>query len=217
MRLVHSGPLAEGPRFLFFEDDVVVGPLPLEVELSRPDLERVREIPPEVQERTDEGEHEAQGRVQEPHEHADLLHASTVCPKLSDMRHEQTWDLLAEALGTIDYRREIPPTQRFLLNRDDEGNYAVLFIFTYNANTYDPEKMRLTRHEFVVPCARYNARQWTRWVIERILSIEAHETVENVFVNGERLHSPYHGNGWDPYSIWFEGDPVERAKSPGQD
>lgn len=133
------------------------------------------------------------------------------------MKMEQTWDLLEQALGTIDYRREPTPSgRRFDLQRDTDSNYAVLYIFTYNPNTYRPEVMRSTRHEFVVPVTTYNQRQWTRWVLERILSIEAHETVENFFVNGERLHSPYHGNGWDPYSLWFEGDPVERAKAPGE-
>lgn len=47
--------------------------------------------------------------------------------------------------------------------------------------------------------------------------IEMHETAENFFVNGERINSPYHGNGWDPYALWPEGDPVERAKAPGED
>lgn len=132
--------------------------------------------------------------------------------------HEQSWNLLADALDSIVYSRDMPPSgRRFQLVRDDEANYAVLYIFTYNPNTYRPDEMRHTRHEFVVPVATYNQRQWGRWVLERLLSIEAHETVENFFVNGERIHSPYHGNGWDPYAIWPEGDPVERAKAPGQD
>lgn len=131
-------------------------------------------------------------------------------------RRAQTWDLLAEALDEIDYRREPPPDGvRFIFERDDESNYAVLFIRTYNPNTYAPERMRTTYHEFVVPVATYHKRQWGRWVLDRILSIEAHETVENFFVNGERVHSPYHGKGWDPYAFWPEGDPVERAKAPG--
>lgn len=131
---------------------------------------------------------------------------------------EQTWDLLQQALDSIDYRREPPPGgRRFSLERDDESNYAVLSIFTFNPNTYRPDEMRHTRHEFVVPVATYHKRQWQRWVLERLLSIEAHETVENFFVNGERLHSPYHGNGWDPYALWFEGDPIERAKAPGEE
>lgn len=132
---------------------------------------------------------------------------------------EQTWDLLEDALGSIEYRRDPVPERpgRFRLERHDDENYAVLYVFTYNPNTYRPDEMRHTRHEAVVPVATYNRRQWVRWVTERILEIEAHETVENLFVDGERIHGPYHGNGWNPYSIWFEGDPVERAKSPGED
>lgn len=141
-------------------------------------------------------------------------------------RHKQTWDLLEEALASLDYRREPPPPsplrpdqpgRRFQLVRDDESNFAQLFIFTYNPNTYKPNEMRHTRHEFIVPVCTYHRRQWQRWVVERILSIEAHETLENIFVDGERIHSPYHGNGWDPYAVWFEGDPVERAKAPGEE
>lgn len=134
------------------------------------------------------------------------------------MKHEQTWDLLQEAIAEIDYRRDPLPKGRlrFVLTRGDDSNHAVLLIRTYNPNTYKPEEMRLTGHEFIVPAATYNKRQWSRWVVERILSIEAHETVENVFINGERIHSPYHGDGWDPYALWFEGDPVERAKAPGE-
>jgi hypothetical protein len=127
----------------------------------------------------------------------------------------QTWDLLQEAVDGIEYRRDPVPGDRFRLVRSDEENYAVLHVFTYNENTYRPGEMRHTRHEFVVPVATYNRRQWVRWVTERVLSIEAHETVENLFVDGERVHSPYHGDGWDPYALWFDGDPGERAKAPG--
>ena len=178
---------------------------------------------------------------------------------------EQTWDLLQRALDSIDYRREPPPSgRRFALVRDDDSNYAVLYVFTYNPNTYRPEEMRHTRHEFVVPVATYHQRQWVRWVFDRIVSIEMHETTEHFFVKTgeypdddkcadcqhearhhdgrasscvecdgpsnqyrhrfvpsdptyERLYSPYHGNGWDPYSLWPEGDPIERAKAPGED
>jgi hypothetical protein len=135
------------------------------------------------------------------------------------MQIEQTWDLLQKALDTIEYKRDPLPAhaRRFRLERKDADNYAVLHILTYNPNTYRPEDMRLTRHEFIVPAATYNERQWVRWVADRILSIEAHETMENFFVNGERVNAPRHGNGWDPYALWFENDPVERAKAPGDD
>jgi hypothetical protein len=134
--------------------------------------------------------------------------------------YEQTWDVLAEALTEITYERDPLPdwhSQRFQLSRDDEHNYAVLFIFTYNPNSYDTASMRLTRHEFVVPVATYHKAAWTRWVFDRILSIETHETTEFFKVGGKRVYAPHHGNGWDPYTMWYDGHPDEQRKAPGDD
>lgn len=133
------------------------------------------------------------------------------------MKREQTWDVLAEALGEIHYTRDEHPGgyPRFRLERDDAANHAVLFIFTYNPNTYRPDEMRHTRHEFVVPVATYHRAAWTRWVFDRILSIEQHETAECFQVNGVRVYAPHHGNGWDPYTLWYDGHPDEQAKAPG--
>jgi hypothetical protein len=135
------------------------------------------------------------------------------------MQREQTWDLLEEALGSIEYGREPLPAgyDRFKLTRVDADNYAVLNIYTYNPNTYKPGKMRLTRHEFVVPVATYNYQSWVRWVFDRIVSIEVHETTEFFFVEGHRLYGPHHGNGWDPYAFWPGHDQNEKFKSPGED
>jgi hypothetical protein len=92
--------------------------------------------------------------------------------------HEQTWDVLEQVLTRIRYTRDQPPDGRFQLVRDDVSNYAVLYIFTYNPNTYRPDEMRYTRHEFVVPVATYHHAAWRRWLFDRILSIENHETSE---------------------------------------
>lgn len=92
----------------------------------------------------------------------------------------QTWDLLEAALGDIRYTRDVQPGwKRFELQRDDESNYAVLYIFTHNPNTYRPEEIRHTRHEFVVPVATYHQAAWQRWVFDRIAAIEFHETCES--------------------------------------
>lgn len=135
------------------------------------------------------------------------------------MTREQTWDVLAEALGGIEYTRDPLPAgyERFRLHRADADNYAVLFVFTHNPNTYDPARMRLTRHEFVVPVATYHRAAWIRWVFDRIASIEMHETCESFQVGGVRVYAPHHGNGWDPYTAWFDGHPDEQAKAPGED
>ena len=80
---------------------------------------------------------------------------------------EQSWDLLEEALSEIVYTRDAPPGDRFKLVRADEENYAVLYIFTYMPDSFDPERMRHTRHEFVVPVATYHKEAWTRFSCKR--------------------------------------------------
>lgn len=130
----------------------------------------------------------------------------------------QTWDILEDVLAEIHYTRdEIKGWRRFQLERDDENNYAVLYIFTHNPNTYRPEEIRHTRHEFVVPVATYNEPTWVRWAFERIDSIERHETCESFQYKGVRIYAPHHSNGWDPYSLWYDGHPDEQAKAPGED
>lgn len=132
----------------------------------------------------------------------------------------QSWDVLEEALGEVRYTRDVPPgghERRFDLFRDDKSNYAVLYIFTYNPNTYKPDQMRHTRHEFVVPVATYNRSTWTRWVFDRIASIELHEACESFQVAGKRIYAPHHGNGEDPYSFWPGGTAEQKAKAPGDD
>lgn len=131
---------------------------------------------------------------------------------------KQTWDILEEALKSIEYKRDQHPINlRFELKRDDASNYAVLYIYTYNVNTYKPDEMRFTRHEFVIPVCTYNKSAWVRWVFDRIVSIEVHETCEWFFVDGERIYAPHHGNGWDPYSFWPGHDYNEKFKAPGED
>lgn len=110
---------------------------------------------------------------------------------------EQTWGVLGDLLGTLRYTREPPPkfyrgtdddpphtevlfdNERFRLVADLPGNYAVLYVYTFNPNTYNPERMRLTRHEFIVPVATYHREGWRRWVFDQIASIEHHETCES--------------------------------------
>lgn len=112
------------------------------------------------------------------------------------VRYPETWDVLVEALREIVYVRDAPPTrgwgeddppetevlfnsERFRLVANRSLSYAVLYIFTLNPNTYDPRRMRHTRHEFVVPVATYHREGWRRWVFDRIASIEHHETCES--------------------------------------
>lgn len=131
--------------------------------------------------------------------------------------YEQTWDVLADVLEHIHYTRDEPPHGRFRLVRDDENNHARLDVFTYNPNSYRPDEMRHTRHEFVVPVATYHRQAWIRWVADRLASIEMHEFGECFRVDGVPVYAHHHGNGWDPYTAWYDGHPAEQAKAPGDD
>jgi hypothetical protein len=132
---------------------------------------------------------------------------------------EQTWDLLEEALSEIVYARDAPPGRRFQLIREDEENYAVLYIFTYMPDSFSANlnQMRHTRHEFVVPVATYHKAAWTRWVFDRFMGIETHEACESFQVNGIRIYGPHHGNGEDPYAFWPGGTREQKRKHPGED
>jgi hypothetical protein len=130
---------------------------------------------------------------------------------------EQTWDLLEEALGEIEYTRDAPPGRRFQLLREDESNFAVLYIFTYMPDSFKPDEMRHTRHEFVVPVATYHKAAWTRWVFDRFMGIETHEACESFQVDGVRVYAPHHGNGEDPYAFWPGGTREQKRKHPGED
>lgn len=136
---------------------------------------------------------------------------------MNKARPRHTWDILEGVLREVEYKRDEPPGQRFRLVRDDENNYAVLFIYTWNVDTFNPPQMRHTRHEFVVPCATYNRDTWIRWVFDNIDAIEGHETTENFFVNGVRIYGPHHGNGEDPYKVWYTSFPEKKSVPPGHD
>lgn len=130
---------------------------------------------------------------------------------------EQTWDVLAEVLEHIEYTRDSKPEwKRFNLHREDDENFAVMYIYTHNPNTYRPEEIRHTRHEFVVPVATYNEEAWIRWVFECFVKIEHHETCESFQLDGQRIYAPHHGNGEDPYSLWYDGHPGKQALAPGE-
>lgn len=134
------------------------------------------------------------------------------------MSREQTWGLLEEALASITYTRDEPPGSRFRFVRFDEENYGVLYIFTYNQDSYKPEgEMRHTRHEFVVPVATYHREAWVRWVFDCFMKIEQHEACESFKVDGVRVYAPHHGNGEDPYAFWPGGTREQKRKHPGED
>lgn len=131
--------------------------------------------------------------------------------------HEQTWNELQRFLDRFSYEDGC----RAHLVRDDESNYAVLYVFLHAPNSYGGSEGnrqdRYTRHEFVVPVATYNYENWRRWVYERLCSAALHEVGEWFKDNGWRVFAPHHGNGCDPYVQWHMGSPELAAKAPGDE
>lgn len=129
------------------------------------------------------------------------------------MKHDQTWDVLEQVIDSATYTDDA----RFQLIREDESNYALLYIFLSAPNTYREDRtMRHTRHEFVVPVATYNFNAWVRWVFERIKSaVAVHEVCEWFKIDGVRPYPPHHGNGEDPYVEWHLGTEEQASKAPG--
>jgi hypothetical protein len=124
----------------------------------------------------------------------------------------QTWDLLESVVDRVSYK----DGSRFALARDDESNYAVLFIFLGVPNSYREDRAeRYTRFEFVVPVATYDSLNWARWVFERVKEIELHEVREWFKLDGERPYQPHHGDGEDPYLEWHLSTAARAAKAPG--
>ena len=56
-------------------------------------------------------------------------------------------------------------------------------------------------HLMPVPPAAYNEAAWRRWVLEQIILVEKHETLEHYKVDGDAPFFPCHGPGRDPYAI----------------
>lgn len=98
-----------------------------------------------------------------------------------------------------------------------------LHIVSDTADSYDHSKPMRVRHEFLVPPASYNRDTWIAWVFDRIRQVEDHEAGEFFMVDGVdgvdgvRVFAPHHGNGEDPYRVWFVGDYADTRVKAGQD
>lgn len=136
----------------------------------------------------------------------------------------QTWDVLATVVAEHRYE----DFSSFQLERDDESNYARLYVVIHAPNSYrgtmGERPDRPTRHEFMVPCATYDYANWQRWIYERLCTAAVHEVGEWFQkldpTTGEyrRVFPPHHGDGADPYVDWTNIDRAEEraSLSPGE-
>lgn len=109
---------------------------------------------------------------------------------------------LAEIVSSLKYR----PGWRFNLEHTDrgQGSEGLTFIVrSLGYDTYNPDRGETygVIHYFIVPAASYNKQSWTRWVLDRLIDIETHETCEFMVVDGKRPFAPVHAPGHDPYMV----------------
>ncbi len=100
--------------------------------------------------------------------------------------HEVTykdWDV------DVDYDANLPdgsrgPALKILMNCDD---------------TYEIRPHLDLTHTFPIPADFRTDSNWARWIFDRILDVERHESMEWFKVNGVRALAPDHSPGADFY------------------
>lgn len=123
-------------------------------------------------------------------------------------------DHLRELVSAIDYK----PEWMFYLqveNYEDGSGGLHLFIVSESADSFDFTKRIRVRHGFLVPNATYNRDEWAAWIFDRVREVETHEAAEFFRIDGVREFAPHHGNGENPYRVWWVSDWATAAKSAG--
>jgi hypothetical protein len=118
-------------------------------------------------------------------------------------------DGLVRLLASLEYRPgwevryEADLPDRWCAGEEVQTSGPTLCVVT--APEFDarrPEHGRIYRsdHYFPVP---ESCGDWPRWVLDRLLDVEAHEAMEFLKVGGEHPFAPAHsGPGpWDPYAV----------------
>lgn len=109
---------------------------------------------------------------------------------------------LADLVSKLEYR----PGWKFKLEHIDrgQGSEGLTFIVTsLGYDTYNPDRGETygVYHYFPVPPAAFVRSSWQRWLLDRLIEIETHETCEFMVVDGKRPFAPIHAPGHDPYVV----------------
>lgn len=81
-----------------------------------------------------------------------------------------------------------------------EGRF--LCIFATTTDSQDQSQARCTQHMFEIPADGFTSdREAARWVLERLLLAEQHETCEFFTVDGVAPFFPHHQDEGSPYEL----------------
>lgn len=105
----------------------------------------------------------------------------------------------------------------YLGTDNEDDRWLTLHIVSETQDSYDPKKVVRVNHSFLVPMATYNETTWLAWLFDRFRDVEAHEAGEFFMVDGIRVFAPHHGNGEDPYRVWFVGDYADTRVKAGEE
>jgi hypothetical protein len=122
------------------------------------------------------------------------------------MRNRQVGpDESTEILRGLVQRLTYKPKWRFDLAELDreQGSQGLTLCISADGipNSLDPSTTTSFLHLMPVFPAAFNERAWQRWLLEQILLVERHESLEFFKIDGESPYFPAHGPGDDPYTV----------------
>lgn len=119
---------------------------------------------------------------------------------------------LRDLIESLTYKRGWQFFLAIFREEEDEAPRGWRFhVISDTEDSMGPGRIRVN-HAFPVPPASYNRDTWMAWLFERIRDVETHEAGEFFRVDGERVYSPHHGNGEDPYMVWRPHTDMAAAK-----
>jgi hypothetical protein len=86
-----------------------------------------------------------------------------------------------------------------------EGRY--LCVYATTIDSMDPSRTRITQHQFRLPDEPMTDRELARWVFDRLLLCELHETGEFFQWDGHRPFFPHHQDEGSPYELVERWEP----------
>lgn len=79
-------------------------------------------------------------------------------------------------------------------------------------NSVKPGETTYVEHWFAPPPTSWGRAAWVRWLLDRIIDVEAHEAMEFYRINGKAPYFPAHGPGRDPYECNLTASEIDRRR-----
>ena len=112
--------------------------------------------------------------------------------------NEESTDILHALIPRISYKHWKFSLQE--LNRGQGCEGLTLVIRAEVPDSFGNGMTEFCHLMPVLPCA-YDEDAWIGWVLEQILMVEKHESLEFFEVDGHKPFFPYHRPGGNPYEV----------------